>query len=47
MNDNAIRVISYLVRSHVAWEYYDSRNYPGCPAEIIVDEFLINMVLYC
>ncbi len=41
MNDNAIRVISYLVRSHVAW---NSRNHET-QVGIIHKRYLINKAI--
>ena len=46
MNENALRVIGYLVKSHVAWDYLNSGIFAGCDTEIIVDEFLMDMVIY-
>ena len=45
MNDNGIRVIGYLIKSHVAWSWYSANN-DDCTyyAERLVDDFISDML---
>lgn len=47
MNDNAIRVISYLVRSHVAWVFFENviPNEVSEKSADIANEAILNVVM--